>query len=235
MIRCLAIDDEKLVLELLEDNIRQVPFLDLVQSCRSVMEATDIMQREPIDLIFMDIQMPQMDGLSFLRSLSHPPMVILVTAYDKYALEGFNLHVVDYLMKPVSFERFLRACNRANELYQLHQRSRALQKENYADHFFVNVEYTLVKITTANILYIEGLKDYIKIYLSDTQRPVITRMTLKALEQKLPSTHFARIHKSYIVSIDKITVVKRDLIYVGEIELPLSASYKGDIDKLTNE
>lgn len=232
MMRCLAIDDEKLVLELLEDNIRQISFLQLVGSCRNAMEATAILQQEQVDLIFMDIQMPRMDGLSFLRTLPHPPLTILVTAYSQYAIEGFDLNVVDYLMKPVSFERFLQACNRANELYLLQQRGGILQTEVRTDHFFVNVEYTLVKIITADILYIEGLKDYIKIYLSGANRPVITRMSLKAMEEKLPNDKFIRIHKSYIVSIDKITTIKRDLIYIGDIELPLSSLYKAEIDRL---
>lgn len=232
MMRCLAIDDEKLVLELLEDNIRQVSFLQLVGSCRNAMEATALLQQEQVDLIFMDIQMPRMDGLSFLRTLPHPPLTILVTAYSQYAIEGFDLNVVDYLMKPVSFERFLQACNRAHELYLLQRRGGIPQTEVRTDHFFVNVEYTLVKIITADILYIEGLKDYIKIYLSGANRPVITRMSLKAMEEKLPNDKFVRIHKSYIVSIDKITTIKRDLIYIGDIELPLSSLYKAEIDRL---
>lgn len=233
MMHCLAIDDEKLVLELLADNIQQVPFLQLVKSCRNVMEAAGVMQKEQIDLIFMDIQMPGMDGLSFLRSLPHPPMTILVTAYDQYALEGYDLNVIDYLMKPVSFERFLQACNKANERYQLQQRSELTNKESEVDHFFVNVEYTLVKVVVADILYIEGLKDYIKIYVFSNTRPVITRMSLKSMEEKLPKDKFIRIHKSYIVSVDKITTIKRDLVYIGAIELPLSASFKPDIDRLT--
>lgn len=232
MMRCLAIDDEKLVLELLEDNIRQVSFLQLVGSCRNAMEATALLQQEQVDLIFMDIQMPRMDGLSFLRTLPHPPLTILVTAYSQYAIEGFDLNVVDYLMKPVSFERFLQACNRAHELYLLQRRGGIPQTEVRTDHFFVNVEYTLVKIITADILYIEGLKDYIKIYLSDANRPVITRMSLKAMEEKLPNDKFVRIHKSYIVSVDKITTIKRDLIYIGDIELPLSSLYRAEIDRL---
>ncbi|HTN38933.1 MAG TPA: LytTR family DNA-binding domain-containing protein [Arachidicoccus sp.] len=232
MMRCLAIDDEKLVLELLEDNIRQVSYLQLVGSCRNAMEAAALLQQEQVDLIFMDIQMPSMDGLSFLRTLPHPPLTILVTAYSQYAIEGFDLNVVDYLMKPVSFERFLQACNRAHELYLLQQRGGIPQTEARTDHFFVNVEYTLVKIITADILYIEGLKDYIKIYLSEANRPVITRMSLKAMEEKLPNDKFVRIHKSYIVSIDKITTIKRDLIYIDDIELPLSSLYKAEIDRL---
>lgn len=226
---CLAIDDEKLVLELLEDNIKQVPFLKLVKSCRSVMEAMDVLQQEQIDLVFLDIQMPRLDGLSFLRSLPRPPMAILVTAYDKYALEAFSLNVVDYLMKPVSFERFLQACNKAYELYNLQQ---SASKGEEQDYFFVYVEYDQVKVSIPEIIYIEGMKDYVKIFLSASKRPIITRMSLKALEEKLRRHHFVRIHKSYIISADKVKAVKRDLIAIGETELPLSERYKEDVKKM---
>ncbi|GAA4318934.1 LytTR family DNA-binding domain-containing protein [Compostibacter hankyongensis] len=232
MMRCIAIDDEKLVLELLEDNIRQVPFLELVKSCRNVMEAAAVLQQEKIDLIFLDIQMPRLDGLSFLRSLPHPPMTILVTAYEQYALEAFNLNAVDYLLKPVSFERFLQACNKAYERHRLQQAAAPAAGEK-PGHFFVNVEYTLVKIVVDDIRYIEGLKDYIKIHLTGNRKPVITRMSLKAMEEKLPPGSFIRVHKSYIVAADKITTIKRDLVYIGDTELPLSESYKAALDKLT--
>jgi DNA-binding LytR/AlgR family response regulator len=227
--KCIAIDDEKLVLELLEDNIRQVPFLQLVKSCKNAMEASEILQQEQIDLIFLDIQMPRLDGLSFLRSLPHPPMAILVTAYEKYALEAFSLNVVDYLMKPVSFERFLKACNKAYELYHLQQPA---QKGEQQDYFFVYIEYEQVKVSIPEIIYIEGMKDYVKIYLTSSQKPLITRMSLKALEEKLSAHRFVRIHKSYIISADKVKAVKRDLISIGETELPLSEKYKENVREI---
>ena len=183
MMRCMVIDDEQLVRELLEDNIRQIPFLEWVMSCKNALEAMEALQTNPVDLLFLDIQMPRVNGLQFLQSLSDPPLVILVTAYEQYALEGFNLRVVDYLLKPFGFERFLKACNRAQELFRLRQNDKQAVGGGPQD-FFVNVEYALVRVVVADILYIEGVKDYIKIYLSTSARPILTRMTLKAMEEK---------------------------------------------------
>ncbi|WP_342087354.1 LytR/AlgR family response regulator transcription factor [Dyadobacter sp. OTU695] len=232
MMRCLAVDDEKLVLDLLVDNIRQVPYLTLVKTARNAMEAIDILQNEPIDLLFLDIQMPRLNGLQFLKSLPNPPLVILVTAYDKYALEGFELNVVDYLLKPVSMERFLKACNRAYELFQLKQKPPVPVAPAELPDFFVNVEYSLVKIVAADVAWVEGLKDYIKIYLSSAAKPVITRMTFKALEEKLPEPAFVRTHKSYLAAVQKITAVKRDFVMIGATEIPVSEHYKDHLRKI---
>lgn len=234
MMRCIAVDDEKHVLDLLVDNIKQVPYLQLVKACKSAFEVMAILQKEKIDLIFLDIQMPRLSGLQFIQTLQQPPMIILVTAYEHYALEGYNLNVVDYLLKPVSFERFLRACNRAKELFDLKNDRTTTQKEE-ADHLFVNVEYKLVKIQFSEILFIEALKDYIKIHLEPPAKPVLTKMSLKTMEEKLPVNKFARIHKSYIVSADKITVIKRDLINVGDLELPVSDFYKENLMRIANK
>jgi len=234
MMQCLAIDDEKLVLELLEDNIRQVPFLQLVKACRNALEATTILQSTPIDLLFLDIQMPGLSGLQLLQSLPHPPMTILITAYEQYALESYNLDVVDYLLKPVSFERFMKACNKAHERFLRQPLTPAAAVEPAPDHFFVNVEYTLVKVLIADILYVEGLKDYIKIHVASSKKPVITRMSMKAIEEKLPPAQFIRTHKSFIIAAPKITAIKRDLVCLGELELPLSEFYKGNLDKVIN-
>lgn len=233
MIRCIAIDDEQLVRELLEDNIQRVPFLQLVKTCKNAMEALEVLQQEQIDLIFLDIQMPRLNGLQLLQSLQNPPMVIMVTAYEEYALEGFNLQVVDYLLKPFSFERFLKACNRASELFRLKQANAAPADETHA--FFVHVEYTQVKIVTADIEYVEGLKDYIKIHLSSSPKPVLTRMTMKAMEEKLPAAGFIRTHKSYLVAVKKITTIKRDLVCIGAKEIPVSEFYKENVNKLLNQ
>ncbi|GAA3928846.1 response regulator [Chitinophaga oryziterrae] len=229
MIRCIAIDDELLVRELLEDNIRQIPFLQLIRTCKNAMEAIAVMQNEPVDLIFLDIQMPRLNGLQFLRSLPQPPMVILVTAYEQYAMEGFELQVVDYLLKPFSFERFLKACNHAHELFHLRNKEREGPQD-----FFVYVEYAQVKIEVANITYIEGLKDYIKIHLSSSGKPVLTRMTIKAMEEKLPPPAFIRTHKSFLVAARKITAVKRDLILIGNQEIPVSEFYKENVTRMLN-
>jgi DNA-binding LytR/AlgR family response regulator len=235
MIRCIAVDDEKLVLDLLVDNIEQVPYLQLVKACRNAMEAIEVLQKEKIDLIFLDIQMPKLSGLQLIQTLQNPPMVILITAYEQYALEGYNLNVVDYLLKPVSFERFLKACNKAKELFDLKSDKGTVQKETIPDHIFVNVEYTLVKILFSDILFIEGLKDYIKIHLASSHKPVLTKLSLKAMEEKLPSDKFIRIHKSYIVAADKITVIKRDIINIGSHEIPVSEFYKENLTRVTNK
>jgi DNA-binding LytR/AlgR family response regulator len=231
MMNCIAVDDEKLVLDLLVDNIQRVPFLHLVRRCKNAMEATEVLQNEMVDLIFLDIQMPGLNGLQFLESLSRPPMIIFVTAYKEYAFEGFNFEAVDYLLKPVSFERFLKACNKAHDLFNLQHKP--IQKDLLLqDYFFVYVEYNQVKIMIPDILYIEGMKDYVKIYLIGAQRPVMTKMSLKSLEEKLAAHQFVRTHKSYILSSKKITAIKRDLVCIGIIELPLSETYRSDLEKM---
>jgi DNA-binding LytR/AlgR family response regulator len=235
MIQCIAVDDEKLVLDLLVDNISQVPYLQLVKACKNAIEATSVLQNEKIDLIFLDIQMPKLTGLQFIQTLQQPPMIILITAYEKYALEGYNLNVVDYLLKPVSFERFLKACNKAKELFDLKNDKNIRPVEQTHDHIFVNVEYTLVKILYRDTLFIEGLKDYIKIHLASSAKPVLTKMTLKAMEEKLPADKFCRIHKSYIVNVDKISVIKRDLVIIGNHEIPVSDFYKENLSRITNK
>jgi DNA-binding LytR/AlgR family response regulator len=231
MMRCIIVDDEQLVRELLEDNISQIPFLQLVKTCKNPLEAIESLQTEQIDLIFLDIQMPRLNGLQFLQTLNNPPLVILVTAYEKYALEGFDLNVIDYVLKPFSFERFLKACNRANDLFKLQQHNKAVAPDIPED-FFVNVEYTLVKIVVADIDYIEGLKDYIKIHLSSSIKPVLTRMTIKAIEEKLPPPAFIRTHKSFLAAANKITTVKRDFVYIGFKEVPVSEFYKENITRI---
>lgn len=226
MMRCIAVDDEKWVLDLLVDNISRVPFLHLAGRCKNALEATELLHQEEVDLIFLDIQMPGLDGIQFVQSLQHPPMIIFVTAYKEYAWDGFELAAVDYLLKPVSFERFLKACNKAHELFRLQQKP---AKEKPAS-FFVYVEYNQVKITIADIVYIESMKDYVKIHLTSATKPVITKMSLKALEDKLLPYRLVRIHKSYIIAADKVTAVKRDLICLGSIELPLSDSYRAGVE-----
>ena len=229
MLNCIAVDDEKLVLDLLVDNIRQIPFLHLVKRCKNAMEAASVLQEEKVDLIFLDIQMPGLNGLQFMQSLQNPPMVIFATAYKEFALDGFNLNAIDYLLKPVSFERFLKACNKAHELYNLQQKPVAKDEQDY---FFVYVEYNLVKVPIPEIIYIEGMKDYVKIFLNTSTRPIITKMSMKAMEEKLIGYRFVRTHKSYIIAADKVTTIKRDLIYIGNIELPLSENYKAQVEKM---
>jgi len=237
MMNCIAVDDEKLVLDLLVDNISKVPFLRLVGRCRNAMEAMEVLHKEPVDLIFLDIQMPGLNGLQFISSLPSPPMVIFITAYKEHALEGFNLNAVDYLLKPVSLDRFLKACNKAQELYDLRAGASGQAGPDGApgpppDYFFVYVEYNLEKISIPSILYIEGMKDYVKVFMEGATRPLITKMSMKAMEEKLAGHRLTRIHRSYIVHLDKITSIRRDLVVVGRAELPLSDSYRPHLEEL---
>jgi DNA-binding LytR/AlgR family response regulator len=229
MLRCIAVDDEQLALDLLEDNISQVPYLELVRTCRNTVEATRALEEGNIDLVFMDIQMPGLTGLQWINTLVRKPMVILITAYEKYALQGFDLEVVDYLLKPVALERFIKACNRARELYQKQGAAAPVAE----DFFFVHVDYSLVKIVFKEIAWVEGLKDYIKIYLQGVSRPVITRMGMKAIEDLLPPGRFLRVHKSYIVSIDRIHSIRKNSIFLGDAEIPFSDHYRAAVQALT--
>ena len=225
--KCIAVDDEPLALALLLDNIRQVPSLEIVAACNTAMEAFDVLNKQEVDLIFLDIQMPGLTGLQLLQSLSVRPMVILITAYEKYALEGFNLDVIDYLVKPVPFERFLKACNKAVDFYRL-KKNAFSESVPWPEYFFVHAEYGLVKIVFSEIRLIEGLKNYLKIHLGES-KPLVIRMSMKSIEEKLPPGKFFRIHKSYIIAISQITTIRRNSVFLGELELPLSDLYKEDL------
>ncbi len=227
---CLAIDDESIARRMLEDNIRQIPFLELVGTCKNAFEAMEALQRGPVDLIFLDIQMPGMLGTKFLQTLTEKPMVIFVTAYSNYAVESYDLDVVDYLMKPVSFERFAKAAYKALDAQQ---KKMALATSATApppapvaandapESFFVNVEYALVKITVRDITHIEGMKDYVKIFLAGAKKPVLTKSTLKGIEEKLPAQGFMRVHKSFIVNVGKIDSIRNREIKIGDWEIPV--------------
>jgi DNA-binding LytR/AlgR family response regulator len=235
MLRCLAIDDEPLALELLEDNISQVPYLELEGKCSNALEALKFLQDHEVDLIFLDIQMPGLTGLQFIQSLTQKPMIILVTAYEKFALQGFNLDVIDYLVKPVPLDRFIKACNKAWELYNLRLKKTENSSSTEPEFLFVNVEYSLLKVEFADIQWIEGLKDYIRIYLKSSSKPVITRMSMKAIEEELPSSKFIRVHKSFIVSVSAITSVRKNSIFIGVEEIPVGDNYKDAVNMIINK
>lgn len=240
MLRCIAVDDEPLALELLEDNISKVSYLQLVASCSNPIEALKVLQQQKVDLVFLDIQMPGLTGIQFIQSLTVKPMFILITAYEKYALEGFNLEVVDYLVKPVPLDRFMKACGKALELYQLRQSretgSPAASSTNTPDYLFVNADYSLLKVTLSDILYIEGLKDYVKIHLKSAPgKPVIPRMSMKAIEEELPAGRFLRVHKSFIVNKDHITALRKSSLFIGPQEIPVSDMYRDSIAAITGK
>lgn len=237
MLNCIAVDDENLALDLIEDNILKVPFLNLVKRCKNAFEAIEILQNQKIDLIFLDIQMPGITGVQFLQSMTNSPMVIFVTAYKQYAMEGYDLNVVDYLLKPINFERFLKAVNKASELHTLKHKMPINDEpiESKNSTIFVNADYSLVKIKTEEITYIEGLKDYIKIHLNSSTKPIVTRMTMKSIEEKLPSLEFFRVHKSFIISLDKIESIRNLKIKIGTAQIPVSESYADEFFKLIGQ
>lgn len=227
ILKCIAIDDESLALDLVEDNIAKVPFLKLDARCRNAFEAIEYLQNNSVDLIFLDIQMPGLTGVQFLEGLTQKPMVIFVTAYQEYAIEGFNLDVIDYVLKPISFERFLKASHKALDYYKskLALSSDSSKPEVKQDYIFIHADYSLMKIMLEDILYIEGLKDYIKIHVRNQKFPIVCRMTMKLISEKLPSDAFLRIHKSFIVSLKKIESIRNQKVKIGENHIPLSDSY----------
>jgi DNA-binding LytR/AlgR family response regulator len=228
---CMAIDDEPLSLELVEDNIRKISFLTLVKKCSTALEANEFLLHQSVDLLFLDIQMPGLSGIQLLQGLSKsPPLVIFVTAYDQYALDGYSLDVVDYLLKPVSFERFLKAVNKAHDKFK----TLLSPTTPRPDYLFVNSEYNLVRIDFSDIAYIEGLRDYVKIYLISATRAVITRLSMKSLEEKLPPNMFVRVHKSFIVSLSKITSIRKGRISILKVQIPISEHFKENIYKLVD-
>jgi DNA-binding LytR/AlgR family response regulator len=235
MIRCIAIDDEALALELLEDNISKIPFLEFAGKYTNAFDALKLMQEQPVDLLFLDIQMPDISGIQFLKSLQQKPVVIFTTAFSKYALEGFELDVIDYLLKPYSFERFLKSVNKAHEYLELQGKAKDSPKgPTFGSHYlFVRADYKLVKIAIQEILYIEGLKDYVKIYCGE--KPILTQMSMKAIEEKLPAQDFIRVHRSFIVAFDKIDFIHKSFISIKGREIPLSDHYKDNFLSLVQK
>lgn len=232
MINCIAVDDEKPALELLADNINKLSYLNLVAKCRNAIDAMEVMRQQQIDLIFLDIQMPGLTGLQFVQTMAVKPMVIFITAYEKYALDGFDLAVVDYLLKPVSLERFIRACNKAHDLFLLQNKPSEITQSN-SDHLFVSIDYSFIKLEISDILFIEASKDHIRIYLQTATAPVVTRMSMKSVEDRLPTGKFIRIHKSYIVAVKFIKVIRKDTVALASLELPLGINYRENIRLLT--
>ena len=228
---CIAIDDEPLALNVIKDFASKISFLDLIAVFTNAIDAMQILQNKNIDLVFLDIQMPHITGVDFIKTLQNPPMVVFTTAYSAYALDGFELNAVDYLVKPFSFDRFLKSVQKAYDRYIPKQTKQPSpqqnpQSEKPAEYLMIKVEYSTVRLDLDKILYIEGLKDYVKIYAGG--RPILTKTTMKNFEEKLPSDRFIRVHKSYIVSIPKIELIENNRIKIGEKLIPLGNQYRTD-------
>jgi DNA-binding LytR/AlgR family response regulator len=246
MIDCLAIDDETPALDILEDNIRRIPFLNLVGRCKNAYAAMEVLQQESVDLLFLDIEMPGISGLGFLKSLATKPMAIFITAYRNYAVEGFELDVLDYLVKPVAFDRFLKAVNKALEYQGFKQAVSGAAVAAGAgalagtgalampEYLFIHTEYQLTKILLHEVTYIEALRNYIRVHFSSGAKPILSKLSLKAIEEKLPGSKFVRVHKSFIVSLDKIASIRNDIIRIGMRDIPISKSCRDDFFKKIN-
>lgn len=240
LIHCIIVDDEPLALDLLEDNIKRVPYLKLIAKCNNAFEAIQLLQSVHVDLVFTDVQMPGLSGLDFAHTSTVKPMFIFNTAHEKYALGSYELDAVDYLLKPVSFERFLQACNKALERFNIRKiiinrtQPGATLYTNAPDHIFLNVDYSMVKIRFDEIKYIEAQKDYAKIHFTSEKRALLVRISMKGLEEVLPSNQFARIHKSYIVNIGLVTAIRKNSVFLSEMEFAISEQYKDVISKITN-
>lgn len=220
-LKCIAIDDEPLALELVKEYISQLPELQLLQTFDDAINGSHFLRNNQVDLLFIDINMPDITGIELVRSLPQKPMTIFTTAYKKFAFDGFELDAIDYLLKPIDFERFKRAALKAVEFYNY----RAAKKNLMNESLFVRSEYKMLKIELKDIDYIEGLEDYIKIHLTNS-RPVLTLMTLKAVLEKLPANQFKRIHRSYIVPVGNVkSVLNKKAMLSSGAELPISDSY----------
>ena len=234
-IRCLAVDDEPPALDVLKKYISSVQSLELVGTCADAVEALNLISKRQVDLIFLDIQMPQILGTDFLRTLKNPPKVIFITAYRKFAIEGFELDAVDYLLKPISFDRFLKAVNRVmdasfNGTLSLDKEPQA--KDPGAQHIYFRTNRKMTKIALADIIYIESFKDYIKIIT--TTGTVITKQSISSVEDILPNDLFIRVHRSFIVSLNKIESYSNELVCLNKVELPIGRMYRHEVERILN-
>lgn len=229
--KCIVVDDEALARKLLEKYIGQIPNLELVAMCKNPMEAAAVLQKEQIDVMFLDIQMPQITGISFLKSLNQKPYVVFTTAYEQYALEGYTLDVVDYLLKPFNFERFFQAVNKVSERLQTSQTviAKATKEENPKDYILVKSEHRVHRIKFSDIDFIESMQAYVAFHINGKR--ILSLNTMKKLEKELPTNQFIRIHKSYIVAIHKVELLEGNQVVIGKEKLPIGASYRERVMK----
>ena len=221
---CAIIDDAPLAISLLESYVNKTPFLQLVGKFNSALNALSELSTQPVDLLFLDIQMPELNGLEFSRILKADTRIIFTTAFEQYALDSYKVNALDYLLKPISYPDFLKAANKALQWYELVKGNKG--NENNTESIFIKTEYKLVQVELRKILYIEGLKDYVKIFIEDEPHPILSLMSIKSLEELLPSNRFIRVHRSFIVQPEKIKVIERNRIVFGKEYIPISDNYK---------
>lgn len=220
-LKCAIVDDEPLALNLLESYINKTPFLELTGKYSSAVQAMSDLPDKRVDLLFLDIQMPELNGLEFSRMVDTHTRIVFTTAFDQYAIDGYRVNALDYLLKPIPYADFLQAANKAVKWFELLQ-----QPQEEIESIFVKSDYKLIQVELKNILYIEGLKDYIKIYEENSPKPILSLMSMKSIEELLPASRFIRVHRSYIVQKDKIRIIDRGRIVFGKNYIPVSDSYK---------
>ncbi|MDR0940027.1 MAG: LytTR family DNA-binding domain-containing protein [Mediterranea sp.] len=229
-IRCALVDDEPLALSLLESYVNKTSFLQLAGKYTSAVQAMEELPKHPVDLLFLDIQMPELNGLEFSKMVDTHTRIVFTTAFGQYALDGYRVNALDYLLKPISYVEFLEAANKAVQWFELVQK-----KPEERESIFVKSDYKLVQVELRKITYIQGLKDYIKIYTEDNSKPILSLMGLKSIENLLPPSHFIRVHRSYIVQKDKIRVIDHGRIVFGKSHVPISDSYKRIVQNFVDE
>lgn len=222
-LKCAIVDDEPLALDLLESYVKKTPFLELQGKYFSAVQAMKELADQTVDLLFLDIQMPELNGLEFSKMVPADTRIVFTTAFEQYAIDGYKVNALDYLLKPISYVDFLQAANKAVQWFE---RLQSPREQEEIQSIFVKSDYKLVQIELKNILYVEGLKDYIKIYEENSPKPILSLMSMKAMEELLPSSRFMRVHRSYIVQKDKIRIIDRGRIVFGKTYIPISDSYK---------
>ncbi|MBQ7823066.1 MAG: response regulator transcription factor [Bacteroidaceae bacterium] len=235
ILNCYIIDDEPLALELMASYVNKTPFLSLQGKSTSAINALKEIQTKEIDILFLDIQMPELNGMEFSRIIGDKCRIIFTTAFEQYALDSYKVNALDYLLKPISYADFLQSANKALKWFQIIRVPEKRSLENDIDSIFVKTEYKLVQIELKKILYVEGLKDYVKIYIEDELHPILSLMSLKSLEEKLPSSQFIRVHRSFIVQLSQIKVIERNRIVFGKQYIPISDSYKNTFSEYLNQ
>ena len=226
MIRCIAIDDEPLALQQIAAYIKKVPFLELVAQCQSAIEARQFLEQDTVDAIFCDINMPDLNGMDFVKSLTVPPLIVFTTAYSEYAVEGFKVNAVDYLLKPFGMQDFLRAANRIKERLKSPSDSPMQERLEESDTIFLKTEYRIVKVIIGDIRYVEAMSEYLKVYLKSEPKPIVTLLSMKKMEERLPAS-FMRIHRSYIINLDEIQEVNKNRVIMdNDTYLPIGDMYK---------
>lgn len=221
---CIAVDDEPLALDIIEAYVARHPELTLVARCNNAAEASEVLKKHKVDLMFLDIEMPEITGLNFVKSLEHKPLFMFTTAYPDYALEGFELDAIDYLLKPIAYDRFEKGVEKALEYYKIKQNSDVAESDLESEHFFVKANQKLIKLSYSEIYYVEAFADYVKIFLAD--KKIVTLQTMKNMERKLPPEMFSRVHRSFIVNRNHVASFSTSACEVNEVKIPIGKNYK---------